>query len=118
MPALPGLPVLPGYRGLCSFLTTMPPFITDKTLSNCFKSESGFPPTAITSANFPTSKEPTRSGQPINVAAFVVAARITLRLVKPSAVNAAISVGDLTELDKMVHEPDSPKHRSRFIYDK
>jgi hypothetical protein len=42
-----------------SFRTTAPPFITNFTFSSCLMSSSGFPETAIISANRPGSMAPT-----------------------------------------------------------
>ena len=53
---------------------TWPPFITNFTRSSSVMSFSGSPETAMMSANFPFSIEPTRSCHPIISAATVVAA--------------------------------------------
>jgi len=53
------------YRGLtASSRTTCPPFITNFTRSISVTSASGLPLTAMTSANLPFSRLPTRSDQP------------------------------------------------------
>jgi hypothetical protein len=55
----------PKYH-LRSFRMTAPPFITNFTLSSSVISARGSPSTAMMSANFPASIDPTWSCQPIN----------------------------------------------------
>src|SRR4029079_8705658 len=53
---------------------TLPPFITNFTRFSSVMSVSGFPDTAIRSANLPAAIEPTRSVQPIAAALLIVPA--------------------------------------------
>src|SRR5258706_9409083 len=72
-----------------SFVTTLPPFITNFTRCNSVMSARGSPATAMRSANFPLSIEPTRSCHPNTSALTVVPLWIALAGLRPAIFTSA-----------------------------